>query len=142
MNPFSLLLQVNSTFDLIAIDCYGLGRFLGQGPTQDGFFQDRSSHCIHTYFLSFHTFLVVVGSCGLQLHGQYINDFILSLLHHQIYTRIATVHLNHLQTIRQCLLVLFNFSILALACLLHFSRILPDCICACRKQLTFVLQIH
>ena len=120
MNPFSLLLQVNYTFDLIRIDFFGLVHFLGQGPTQDGFFQDRSSHCIHTYFLSFHTFRVVVRSCILQLHGQYINDFILSPLHHQIYTRVATFHLNNLQAIRQCLLVFFSFFILGFAYLLLF----------------------
>ena len=47
MIPFYSVLYLKSTFELIASDFLRLGRCLGQCPNRD-FFQDRTSHCIHT----------------------------------------------------------------------------------------------
>ena len=131
--PFSSLLYVKSTFELIASDCFGLGHLV-QGPTQDGFFQDRSSHYIQPIFYDFIHFSLLSDHVGcsymVNTSTTSFSPLSISPLHHQTYTRVTTFHLNYLEVIRQCLLVLFNFSIITFACLLHFSRSRSDRICA------------
>ena len=140
MIHFSSVLYVKSTFEIIASDFLRLGSCLGQCPNRD-FFQDQTSNYIHTSFLLLSTFLVVVGPCRLQLHGQYINESFVSPLS---ITRFIlgfppfTVLFISYSVVSSCPLSLIHPDICLLALFLYE---LSQSLCAREKQLTSMLQI-